>query len=866
MLKKTIFLVFLALLVLQLSAWKLEHGFEEEVPAAGWAVYYATQPASSDDEVQQVSENSYNGEYSARMSSFDTDNADSWLFTPAVTIATGDILSYWIDSYNQDYVMEQYEIWVCSSQNPDSTLEQILDAWAPLGWTNLTNDLSSYAGQEIYIGFRYNNDNRYGIYLDDVKIGQDTSLLCESFEAIWNSSPPYGPAGWSESNTADGSVIADSDWDRDDNSHATDGNYVAYMYQSDSDTDDWLISPSIDLTSNDRTDYLAYYIRLRYLGEGDYLYVKISTDGGSSWEVLKTYTNNEGVSDYPLTRQEIDLSDYNQENDVKIAFHGDYNNGYRLRVYLDYVVVDQHGEPGICSIDNPADEDTNVDVFTALSWHQAQFATSYDVYLGTEEAAVLIADNTSPTFQGNTTATSYSPANYLKGNTTYFWRIDALNQYGSSQSSVWSFTTGIDPNSGGGNAENGGYYYSNNLAQYAQSAPTYEWIDITDGNEVYAELSSGDGFAGGAAGYSIGFDFPFFGQTYDKFWIAADGFITFGSGAGSPSNQNIPEVTGPNNLIALFWTDLYPASALAGDALYYKNFSDKLVVTFQHYHVYMTLDDTRWFTGQIILYHDGRIKLQYKERDADLYVVFDELTVGIENADGTKGVNYYYNEIGGPLFQDAKNNIAIMFGTDPASLPVELSAFSATFAGNRPNIAWTTQSENNNSGWNLYRGNNETDFDQNVTLKINNELIEGAGTTSEPSNYNYTDIYEVEPGNTYWYWLESVANNGETETYGPITLNIPEEQETPELPQLTKLIGNYPNPFNPQTTIEFQIKAGDTGKLTIYNSKGQVLETKKITPEQKQFTWEASRYGSGIYFYKLETENYSDIKKMILLK
>jgi hypothetical protein len=201
-----------------------------------------------------------------------------------------------------------------------------------------------------------------------------------------------------------------------------------------------------------------------------------------------------------------------------------------------------------------------------------------------------------------------------------------------------------------------------------------------------------------------------------------------------------------------------------------------------------------------------------------------------------------------------------------SSLPVTLSNFTGVFANNSPVLQWETKSEDNNSGWNLYRGNNETDFDQNVTLKINNELIEGAGTTSEPSNYNYTDIYEVEPGNTYWYWLESVANNGETETYGPITLNIPEEQETPELPQITKLIGNYPNPFNPQTTIEFQIKAGDTGKLTIYNSKGQVVETETLTPEQKQFIWEASRYGSGIYFYKLETENYSDIKKMILLK
>jgi hypothetical protein len=204
--------------------------------------------------------------------------------------------------------------------------------------------------------------------------------------------------------------------------------------------------------------------------------------------------------------------------------------------------------------------------------------------------------------------------------------------------------------------------------------------------------------------------------------------------------------------------------------------------------------------------------------------------------------------------------------TTDSSLPVTLSNFTGVFTNSSPVLQWETKSEDNNAGWNLYRGNNDSDFDENATLKINNEIIEGAGTTSEPSNYYYTDIYEVEQGNTYWYWLESVANNGETVTYGPITLTIPEEQETPELPQLTQLIGNYPNPFNPQTTIEFQIKEGDTGKLTIYNSKGQVLETETLTPEQKQYTWKAARYGSGIYFYKLETKNYSDIKKMIMLK
>lgn len=203
-----------------------------------------------------------------------------------------------------------------------------------------------------------------------------------------------------------------------------------------------------------------------------------------------------------------------------------------------------------------------------------------------------------------------------------------------------------------------------------------------------------------------------------------------------------------------------------------------------------------------------------------------------------------------------------IFSSDD-TLPVELSAFTAVFAGSTPTIYWTTQSETNNSGWNLYRSQTE---DYSQAMNINNELIAGAGTTSQPTNYTYDDEYPVQAGQTYWYWLESVENNGTTDNYGPITLDIPGEGGDEQLPQLTKLVGNHPNPFNPETTIEFQIKEGQNGKLTIYNSKGQVLETTTVTPQDTNYTWKGDKYGSGVYFYKLETEYFSQIKKMIMLK
>ena len=88
------------------------------------------------------------------------------------------------------------------------------------------------------------------------------------------------------------------------------------------------------------------------------------------------------------------------------------------------------------------------------------------------------------------------------------------------------------------------------------------------------------------------------------------------------------------------------------------------------------------------------------------------------------------------------------------------------------------------------------------------------------------------------------------------------------IPANFELAQNYPNPFNPATTIGFSLPTASDYTLTIYNVTGQVvLETSGhadvgYTPYQ----WDASAQASGIYFYKLTTDNFTDTKKMVLLK
>ncbi|MCI0450682.1 MAG: T9SS type A sorting domain-containing protein [Chlorobi bacterium] len=83
------------------------------------------------------------------------------------------------------------------------------------------------------------------------------------------------------------------------------------------------------------------------------------------------------------------------------------------------------------------------------------------------------------------------------------------------------------------------------------------------------------------------------------------------------------------------------------------------------------------------------------------------------------------------------------------------------------------------------------------------------------------------------------------------------------------LYSNYPNPFNPVTSIKFDVPIETSVKLIIYDALGRevtVLVNGKLKPGSHSVTWNAEGYASGIYFYKLESEEFTEIRKMVLMK
>ncbi len=80
---------------------------------------------------------------------------------------------------------------------------------------------------------------------------------------------------------------------------------------------------------------------------------------------------------------------------------------------------------------------------------------------------------------------------------------------------------------------------------------------------------------------------------------------------------------------------------------------------------------------------------------------------------------------------------------------------------------------------------------------------------------------------------------------------------------------NYPNPFNPKTVISYQLAVSSFASLKIYDILGNEIAT-LVNQNQNagmySVEWNAGNFSSGVYFYKLETDGFTDTKRMMLLK
>ncbi|MAG44759.1 hypothetical protein CL633_02615, partial [bacterium] len=212
------------------------------------------------------------------------------------------------------------------------------------------------------------------------------------------------------------------------------------------------------------------------------------------------------------------------------------------------------------------------------------------------------------------------------------------------------------------------------------------------------------------------------------------------------------------------------------------------------------------------------------------------------------------------------------------SLPVEMVIFTAKILENAIILKWQTATETNNLGFNIYRSQAQYGRYQ----KINSKLIKGAGTNAMLCKYSFQDD-DIDPSQVYFYYIEDIDFFGNTEKSQVISI-MPDKGivimiNEPWASLENKLLQNFPNPFNPETWIPYELSEPAEVEIRIFNYYGNLVKIlylgKKFSgvyyDKNKSAYWDGKNeikesVASGIYFYQIKAGKFTAFKKMILLK
>ena len=203
-----------------------------------------------------------------------------------------------------------------------------------------------------------------------------------------------------------------------------------------------------------------------------------------------------------------------------------------------------------------------------------------------------------------------------------------------------------------------------------------------------------------------------------------------------------------------------------------------------------------------------------------------------------------------------------------------IDANIGTAVGDYGTIIRTTNGGTNWTG--QISGTYRTLEDVSFTDANNGTAVGDYGTIRRTTNGGI--IWTGQISGTTWT-LEDVsftdANTGTAVGWGGTILRTTNggvifiNQISSKIPEGFSLYQNYPNPFNPITNIRFEISRTSIVKLIVYDILGREVSTlvnEKLNAGSYEVSWNSAGYPSGVYFYRLITDDFFDVKKMLLIK
>ncbi len=198
--------------------------------------------------------------------------------------------------------------------------------------------------------------------------------------------------------------------------------------------------------------------------------------------------------------------------------------------------------------------------------------------------------------------------------------------------------------------------------------------------------------------------------------------------------------------------------------------------------------------------------------------------------------------------------------TSPGNTALSNFIWRKTSASPTVTYNWKIKKAGTQAEYTFSSNNNGTDSVISVRNNLLDSLASLMGTTAD----------------SVWGIWRCVAYNGVDSLYSSNTLLVTLSRSvigiskiSENIPGNFNLYNNYPNPFNPSTKITFDVAKTKNVKITIYDLLGRNVKTivnDVLQPGKYEYRFDASYLASGIYYYRMETDVYSDTKKMMLIK
>jgi hypothetical protein len=218
-----------------------------------------------------------------------------------------------------------------------------------------------------------------------------------------------------------------------------------------------------------------------------------------------------------------------------------------------------------------------------------------------------------------------------------------------------------------------------------------------------------------------------------------------------------------------------------------------------------------------------------------------------------------------------EHNSSIDFAFSDMALSVSVRDFKAEQFDNVIRLSWVTESEDQNQGFFVERRISTDSEWHEISTFLKNPGLRGQGNTTYRTEYEYLDS-TAQSGFTYEYRLGDVDYNTAKHIHHNKIIRI--EVLYSAIPEKFSLNPAYPNPFNPFTTITYNLPKTSLVRLNIYDINGNLIRKLVNGTEnrgKKRVIWDSrnefnKEVPSGMYIYALQAGNFNRSKKILLIR